>query len=390
MRRTSGCGSLLLSALAVLLAGTYVVLLPAAIIAHDIGRVVFSSSLVGEVITNRLVEGGAFRRLFVPAIFSGEAQDSELGRAIAGLNARDQDEAVRILVPEGWARDQVTRIVSGLYAWIDNSRPAPDLSLDLRPLRENLLTGAASDLVELVVDSWPACTLEQLEEMSQAALAIGETPILYCEPSEPFRGLLVGFAGAMITDQARQMQTVVPLGQDFVQDLGGGDVMAFKEQLRMLRVVAKGGWMVAVALLGLIMACVVRSWRGLGRWWGIPTLAAGVVCLAAGLIGGGLAVSALQTAADSAGANLLASVLPVIVSGVLDQALGRILLHGAMVAAAGAVVLIGGSLLGRRFPEPEVTSAVAAPPAGSAAAPQTAKRGPRPPGEGGSPSGLIG
>ena len=390
MRRTSGCTPLLLNALAVLLAAAFVVALPLAIVAHDVGRIAFSADAVSDVIANRLVEGGAFRRLFMSALFSGEGQSSEIAQALAALDPSEQDEAMRILVPEGWASDQVARLVSGLYAWIDSPRPAPDLSLDLRPLRENLLTGAAVQLVELVVDSWPACTLEQLDQMSQAAAATGEVPLTYCEPSEPFRGLLVEFVTTVLRDQARQMQTIVPLGQDLAQGLGSGDVGVFKEQLRLLRLVARGGWMLAVSILGLIMAVAIRSWKALGRWWGIPLIMAGAACLLIALVGGGLAAGALESATTAAGEDVFSAAIPAVLSGVLDQVLGRILAHALLAAVAGVALLLAGNFLGRRL-RPEESGPLGDEIAPSTSeAPATARRVARPPESGDKPSGLFG
>ncbi len=386
MRQTSGCGSLLLRALAVVLAAAFMLSLPAAIIAYDLGRVVFSPEVVSQVVIQRLVEGGAFRRVLIAALFGEQAQGSEIAQALSRLSPSEQEEAMAILVPSGWAEDQVARIVSGLYAWVDNARPAPDLSLDLRPLRENLLTGAAADLVELVVDSWPSCTLEQLAEMSQAASTTGEVPVLYCEPSEPFRSLLVQFATEALRDQARQMQTVRPLGQEAAQALGAVDIVALKERLRLLRLLGQGGWMLAASILGLILACAVRSWKELGRWWGIPSIAAGSACLLSALVGGSLAAGALESASSAAGEDLLAGLVPAVLGGILDQVLGRILVHGLLVAVAGGVVLVGGNWLARRTREREPASPLQP----VSEAPVTERREARPPDPGDTPSGLFG
>jgi hypothetical protein len=355
MSARGSCVTNLSKGAGIVLAAAFVVLLPVGLVAQAFGSVVFSPEEIAIVVGPRLAEADAFRQAFAGILLGGETRGpglSDLSRALGGLDPRELDAALEALVPEGWAREQAGNMLTDLYAWLDDPRPMPDLAADLRPLKEHLLGGGAEALVEIVVDSWPACSLEQVEEMTRLSAETGEVPILYCEPPEPFRSLLSGFATAAIEAEARSLPAEWPLGRDLVLARSTEDALAFKEQLRTLRVLTRSGWLLAMSLLGLVMAVAIRSWGRLGRWWGTSLIAAGVLTMMLGLALGGMVARALaQTDPGSQDPAGVARLLPALVAAIADGILGRVVIAAIVAALAGVLLLVIGNRLAKREAE---------------------------------------
>ena len=336
---------------ALLLAVAFILLFPVSLIARSVTAVVFSADRIEGVIRSRLEGTEAYHRVFAAVLMGDGLQEgsaSMLAGALGDLEPRDLNAALDLLIPPGWAMEQINAVLEDAYRWIDDERAAPALSVDLRPLRDNLISGGARGLVELVIDSWPACTVDQIAAMMQEAGATGEITIQSCEPSEPVRSMLLEFATGVVVEQAQAMPPALALGEELRRQ-PADELMALKEQVRMLRAFGRGAWFLAFSLLGLVIVLVVRSWRQLGRWWGIPLILAGVLAFLFAALGGTWLVQAVNQPANGAGsADLGLELLAPVVSGVVDEVLGQVLLLAILVTLGGVALLAGGAWITRR------------------------------------------
>jgi len=403
MKSLMGCLGMVAKLCAVVLALVLVLALPLSLGAHDLGRVLSSPATIADLVVAKVVDSGVLRRLVSQRMLSGELfgqegdQGSDFRQAMSYLEPAEVDAIVEILLPPNWAGDQITASLESLNAWLDNDQAMPDLMIDVRPLRDGLLSGGAERLVEIIVDSWPACSVDQVNQMNEAAARTGEAPVLYCEPPEPYRSSLTRIATDGLTEQIRGMPARVALAGD--TGLGAvadpAQVMAFKETIRMARMLAEWGWILPLSLLGVIMALVVRSWRGLARWWGIPLLAGGLLSFLLLLVGGGLARQALVTVlATGETPEALGRLLQLVGGGLLDEVGRRLFWHSLLLTLGAAVLIASGFLFGRKKPAP---LAVPAPAASNAAAASPTPRPPEPPptspadrGDAEKPSGMFG
>jgi hypothetical protein len=125
--------------------------------------------------------------------------------------------------------------------------------------------------------------------------------------------------------------------------------MAQKEQMRLLRALTRWGWLLPLSFLGLIMALVVRSLRGLARWWGIPLLVGGLLSLLTVLLGAGFAERLIsQVVGEPAMPETLTRLLRGILDGLRDSILGRALVHSLLIVLGAGALLFVGFLFGRR------------------------------------------
>jgi len=345
-----GCLHFASRALAVLLAAAFVVSLPLSLLAFNLGRVAFSPERMTTLLLETIDETGGLKQLVIESLTSETADPGtggmDLVAALEFLTPQERDYLGEQLTPPGWAQAQLGALVAGVYEWIDNDRARPSFVVDITDLKVALLAGGVADLVETVVDSWPPCSVEEIAEMSLGTL-LGEESLKFCEPSEPLRSGLVGLINASVAISLRSLPDEISLGQSDSPP-ANPEVMQAKERLRRVRFLAGWSWLLSPVMLGLVMALVIRSWKGLARWWGIPLLVGALLTLAAtvGVRVGveGLARSALDEAAMPV---WIGQMIHALITAMMAVVFRRVALQAGILLVVGGVVLGGGWLLQR-------------------------------------------
>jgi hypothetical protein len=283
----------------------------------------------------------------------------------------------------------VSGALEGLYSWVDNDQLRPAMVLDLRPIQRHLAGGGASQLVEIILASWPECAPEQLDELALAAIS-DAVPMQYCEPPEPFRSVLAEFATQAVVLMVSDLPAEADLlaGDPDLASRGADELMALKEQLRLLRAFSRWGWLLPLSLLGLIMALAVRSVRGLTRWWGIPLLLGGALSfLAAVAASGSVGALLARAVGEPALPDAFLQVVEGVGEGLAERALGRMSVQSVMLAGGALILLVVGLFLGRnRAPRP--IEAAPSPASAVPVVPGPIEAGPA--GEKESPTGMFG
>jgi hypothetical protein len=351
MNGPAGCVRLVATLLALALVLVIVLTLPLTVLAHDIGRIVFSPSELADLVVGRIVDSGWLKGIIRDRLLSGELLPAEpgggfnMGEALRYLEPAEVESILDILLPPEWARDQVSGILESLSAWLEDAQPTPALSLDLQPLKDRLLSGGAAELAEAIVDSWPACATELVSQMIEAGVSGSDTPWFFCEPPEPLRSLLIAGATQTLVEQARALPSRLALGSagtsQAIPGMGLEQILVFKERIRLARVLSGWGWILSLSLLGLIMALVVRSWRNLAKWWGTPLFVGGLLTLLVLITFRALANRYLLPAlALSTMPAVLSSMLTGVMEGLVAAVVRRLLLHGLVITLAGALLLL--------------------------------------------------
>lgn len=329
-----GCLTMLARGLAGAAGALFVLLLPITLLSRNLALVIFSPPELSRLVSSRLVDEGTLRQVVVDNLFGAESSVAgiDLQGAAQHLSPGERNALIDRLLPATWVEAQILRVTTDFFAWFDSPATRLQLSVDLEPVRAALRGEAAADLVEAMVESWPACTLEDVTRM----LGLGAVPeqegFPYCEPPEPLRGLLVGALTGGIRLLAEGLPAEAPVvDQDFND---AEDLMRVKEQVRLVRFVSRWGILASFSLLGLIMALAVRSWRDLARWWGVPLLLGGVLSFVPVLLGGPLL--RLMLARFMAGARAIPAV------GNLVEALGGAIREAVLGPQAVEAVLIAG------------------------------------------------
>jgi len=273
---------------ALLLAGAIAVSLPLALAVRAAGSVLFAPRTVTTIFSDHLIDSGLLRQLVIQGMFSretnGQLTASDFGRLMTYADDQQRQAAADIVVPPDWAQTQLERLITDFFAWLNGDGVAPELTVELVPIRQGLLDGGAADLIDLIWSTWPACTAEQQAQIDSALRSGATPPLVACRPSKPTAGLYRQLIVVGLENEVQSMPATLA-----VIDLSApGSADEFQQAKRLLinlRLLANWLWLVPASLLGVIVALVVRSWPGLFRWWGISLLAGGLVGTALAALG---------------------------------------------------------------------------------------------------------
>ena len=347
-----GCAHSASRIAAVVLALALILPLPLSLLAFDWARLFFDPEHMAQVVGQQLIDSGVLREMAMQTIFPSDPGEGELRfRQFQQLDPAARERLLDILIPRGWGQEQVTRIVTDLYAWFDNDQPRPALSLDIGAVKDRLMTGGAQELVTLLVDSWPDCTPEQVEQLRGQTFGSPEFPEeLMCRPPEPLLTGLIDQGTRFLLDGLQPIPAVLPLreaeGPSGIEDAG-----RLKQGVRLVRALSRWGWLLPLSTLGLTVAVVARSWPQLLRWWGVPLAGAGGTGLVL-LVGAGSLAQRLTQRALGQGQlpEFLGQALLGVSGQLRDDILGALLFESILLLLAGAALWGIGAYLGRRRP----------------------------------------
>jgi hypothetical protein len=315
-----------------------VVSLPFAIAARDLGAVLFSPDRIQTILRARLVESGTLNRVLAEALFDGEniaGGNDWYRQATAHLSEPERQELLRLLVPQGWLDEQILNISGSFFVWLESDQSAPDLSLNMEPVKAQLLGESLDRAVEIFVDSWPSCSPEEVELLRDAINDGRDIPTIVCEPPEPVRSLIVDQATRALARETTAVPDRVPILGAGTDDLR--EFQSIKQSLRGFRVSLAWSWLVPLAALGPIMALKIRGKDDLGRWWGMPLFFAGMTSLVLTLILRSSRSSFIDNLLNEAGppGSVQYELVEVIVQSAANQALRLMLVHALMIAFIG-------------------------------------------------------
>lgn len=307
MAGSNGCLNKGMKALAIAVALVFILVLPLTLLGRDLAKVIFSPDNISGIFRSRLLESGFVNNIAAESFLSERWFDEmdtgggDLKPMFQYLSEAEREEILTALVPPEWVDAQMDNLIRSFFTWIDSEQPAPRVAVDLTPLKEGLLRGGLRRILDTLIDSWPSCTTDEIEIMSQELRRTGEIPIEVCEPPEPYRSQVLDYAVAELGNLIRGQPAKLPILDSL--DAPPAEVAAFKEQLQFLRSVMMWGWFLPASLLGVIMILIIRSMRDIGQWWGIPLLIGGLLSI--------VVIGILSAGRGDLFANILADFAPV-------------------------------------------------------------------------------
>jgi hypothetical protein len=344
MSDRKGCIQVSMKIFASVFALIFVLTLPLAVFALSASRVIFSPEVMARIISSRMASSGFMERVIVDDVFnslipSQGTDEAGVTRAFAYLSPSDRGEIASLIFPAGWIEAQVNSSVNSIYTWLDDEQPAPVIQIDMMPVKENLLSGGVEDLIEITVDSWPACSIEQVDSL--ARLLLGDAnEVEFCEPGEPLRSGVVEFASILLYDLVESSPDTLLVGEG--EDSMGAEAREAKAQIQSLRALMRWGWFLPFSMFGLITILAVRSLRDLSRWWGYPLLLGGISTIMFTFILG-VSWSGIVTkwlAGLPSGSALLAQGVKDALEDVAGSVLGRMLIRGGFASLTGVGLLL--------------------------------------------------
>ncbi len=405
MGKYSGCGRTLLRILAIILVVLLVGVLPTSILANNVLNIVFSTENVTKIVSELLILRGGMRDQLVVQTLNSE-WFSELSEDYAGafsyITPRDEQIIAKILFPDEWIESQTRNFVTDLMIWIESDVPMPKITLDLLLLRQHLESGGIKRFVEFIVDTWPECTAPQANRLERGLNQAPSSLTEFCKPEGDLKIRLVEITTASLINQLHDFPSEIPLDEGLETQNSAAQLKEFRENVLVMMLLMRWIRIIPFLFLGLLMVLMVRSWRELGLWWGVPLIIGAVFILVLNVLSFAIAPARLRDILVQT--EVVPEVREALFSAfwpAVDSVLKRSLLHGFIILVIGIALLIV-TLTTKAKPSPsiqtetspsttdETSDPIFSPPPVSPFKPEEISPEPEPDSEDDTPSGMFG
>ncbi len=330
--------------LAILVALALIISLPLALLAHSVASLLRSPETLTQLTQEHIIDSGALHLFLIDqieALAPVRVEGISVAAALGEMDRAERLELAMLVLPRPWLEDLVAGFVEAFYLWLEGDQPAPQVMVDLEPVRGSLV-GHADQIAEKVVVSWPPCTLGQTQQWQAAFLGTAPPPDTLCQPPEPARGFIIRAVAAGLLAMAEEIPPQMSLGNAFTE---GADLARLARARRLLalgRALALFAWLVPLGLLGLLVLLVVRSWPALGRWWGVSLFFGGLLTFAPLALFLLLGEDLTRDLAGPGASPTLALALRGFVDGLLRAVLSPLLWQSAALTLGGLVMAVLG------------------------------------------------
>ncbi len=282
------------------------------------------------------------------------------------LKPQDYETIVVELFPPDWLKTQTEQIIDHLFTYINTPDATMSIDLPMIDVKNRLMGDQGRAIIQLVIQSWPDCTLTQLLELATAEYVGNFQPLPVCRPTQAFMPLITPLAQSMIQNLATKLPDQIDLTQDFDQgNLAGypppdlappgttGPNFRLGTGYWIVRWVMRLSPILVLVMLVLITVVCVRGPRSLFGWWGGAFFGAGFLAAASAWVISMLSQTLFQTLGQEIVGNL-----PVVLTEFLGEmaryisirALQWVMLEGAVMGMAGLVVFLISLFIRRNVP----------------------------------------
>ena len=258
---------------AILFSGAFVALLLLTTLALSLRSFVFDAGFY----VGALKAQGVFQRLEQDPL--GVLDLTDQIPQLAAIPQALQQQVITTILPAGWLEKQVTQIAQAVLVWlVAGEDGAPEISIDLRQLKDRLQGPPGRQVVEEVVNTIPTCRPDQQPQLTWVELP-------ECLPDVFDRNFISDQVAVSLADTAGRLPSQFDIGPRLSPYLRGG--LKFNGQ-RVGVVVLDAGLLILALGTGVlwIVAAVLGGRRRRERWqWlGGTLLAASVLTIGLSLL----------------------------------------------------------------------------------------------------------
>jgi hypothetical protein len=258
--------------------------------------------------------------------------------------AEHWEAALRALLPTEVSKPMTEEALASIFAYLDGESETASVSLAGFKARMNDPSSAQAFVDILRVQ--PACTFDQLAEMTFSAIA-GNPKLIFCNPSDDALGLIQPLIQSGLASAA----TGVPDSVTLIEP-GDANSQSALQSLRAARSLMQFSPIVPALLLVLIAIFAARSWKDLLAWCGLPLLLGGIFGAVAAapiapIFEQGFAERILPRLPASM-PDSLREILRGVVGAVMEGVVTPIMIHSAIMAGVGIILLIAAGVLSRK------------------------------------------
>ncbi|MBU0510772.1 MAG: hypothetical protein KJ638_03595 [Chloroflexi bacterium] len=344
-----------------------------AILAFDVGRVVFNPPLVKSVLTEIVTESDLIPAALAWFSESRAARRYDSGQAEAWVGEPDVAQLIMFMDVNDWRPirwevlpdeiliDWVSVTVDGEYDWIDSDDRVPDIMWNLRPLIRLIDSEHGVTSITIAYEALPPCAEKQITDFkNRLAAAPAGTKVLYnlCQFPDPWYEDQFSDYTASLEDLVANVPTTFALTGELARttDTEGLGPEIIKTQVLLVRKWMNLAPLILIIPLILILIFAVRSLNELGRWWGIPLTLGSLLTLLLAFVYRPIVVAILS-------AGLLSETPPLVreeaIAGIFRLAVDvfkPMLWQSLVVLIIGLALVLAGSLVKTDNDESETDS----------------------------------
>lgn len=184
------------------------------------------------------------------------------------LPTNNWETIFRALLPADVSRPMMEQAITSVFDYLNGKNDTASLSLV--GFKTHLTGPAGTEALLAILRAQPACSLEQIAQLTIGSLFGQSTEFILCNPSDE----LLNLFQPILQTQLQTIASTIPDSVDLTPNetstnhpLGG---------LRALRAFMRFSPLIPLGLLFLITVFAVRGLRDWLYWWGIPILLGGV------------------------------------------------------------------------------------------------------------------
>ena len=354
-----GCFRFLGKVIGLVLLAVFVIMLPVTLWMFNFQRVAFNPAVYQRVLDNPRVYSEVLPTLLPVMVKDVENEPGappeaqRIAEMLAGLDEEGWRRITDLLAPIPWMQKQIQNNIDAAFYWLENPQIVPDVGLDMTNIKGRVQSEEGREVVQIIVNSWPPCDVEQQAQMQRSLDAGPESdiPLPFCKPEGRLLAPLTEDISDLVVFITDEFPDKVPEGKQPGDPLTSAEqtqYLNWKFMIRVVRRVAFLIFLIPAIVLVLIEVFAVRSFKSLWLWYGWSFFLGGLASLLPLFALPVLLWQTFVVLGPEAGVSGLRVILSF--ANVFSRSFGRpVLIQAVAIIGAGLFLLVLGAIA--RSPE---------------------------------------
>jgi hypothetical protein len=269
------------------------------------------------------------------ALANGDQNDA-LPASMQGLNAQGWEIFLRAVLPPETLKAMGDQALASMFAYLNSEVDTATLSLI--PLKTSMQNDAGAQAVLGLIQTLPACTLEQMAQITLSMLT--QQQVTFCNPPEQLLGMMTPLVQAQLQVASAIIPNDVTLAS--VQDPQNDP----RPKLKTARLLMRLSPLLPLGSLLLLTLLIVRSLHGWLNWWGMPLLVSGTIATLMSLTSAPVTSLVIKSVLEKRMPTFLPPILlengNQLAAAIVNELLKPVLLQGLMLALTGLSMVLTG------------------------------------------------
>jgi hypothetical protein len=275
---------------AILLMAFVVIALPLALLLRNVSRVMFSPETIVQLLEENVLDADVLASVAQQSVeeadpLGGRNEENPYAELLqVGFRDLSHDDWVRIFMlisPPELLSQTLKQILKGYYDWIDGTKSVPQIQLDVRPWKRNIINNAVP-VVEIVLSKLPHCSPDEIEIYNMSRDTGDYSDIPNCRPPEPHYSVILDGAATYVPPEVSKFPDELDVGKPTLENNRNLDEV--RRSLKRMQIGMSTGWIIVLIVFLIAIPMGIRSISDLFKWAGWPLVLAGAWALVISLV----------------------------------------------------------------------------------------------------------